>query len=67
MKIIYLLFLYVVDGFILLPMHKNIIMNNKNGTKDDCALIPKKDIPRHPLIWQPSTYYIKKCFFYDLK
>lgn len=30
----------------------------KNETNNDCALIPKKDIPKNPLIWTPKTQYI---------
>ena len=31
---------------------------DKNETqKDDCAIIPKKQIPRHTPVWKPAKHY----------
>jgi predicted nucleic acid-binding Zn ribbon protein len=63
MKILFLLFSYIANAFLVYPkvipkISYTVNMSDKNETNnEDCALIPKKHIPKSPLIWQPSTYY----------
>ena len=53
-----MLFPYFAKSFIFPSMYYNTkIVSRKNDTNNDCALIPKKNIPKNPLIWKPSTYY----------
>ena len=59
MKLFFLL-PFMASAYLIPQITHKCIMRNKNHneTKDDSALIPKKDIPKHPLIWEPTTYYI---------
>lgn len=56
MKTIFLLFSCFFYAFItnnkINVMLIEPAMSKKNDTKSDSALIPKKDIPKHPLIWK---------------
>ena len=59
MKINFLIyFIPLINGFLIpsLKTQQNYLKINETR-KDDSAMIPKKDIPKHPLIWKPKTNY----------